>query len=433
MDISAALPVKTPPRLEAQRAATRDDPPSDDFAAELDSVSRKEEPTAKPEKARAAEGSDSAPEAKDAPAPEASATPDAVVPGVPTAAPTPISQAIAVASQGPAVPATPTAPPTSLVAAAPEPTFVGAIVPAAGAPTPSAATPPPSAGDTSAAAAGQHANTGVETLVALAAGSLQQMAMPQDATTAAKAPAKKAGEAKTESAATASAPALAAAPIPGQPVPPPPATGTATNGGGQDGSDSRGATGPQTAAAAQSATPTPQAFEFKLDASAAATAMQPASQPAQNAPAAAPALIAQNAPVFVPPEALGVAIARKALDGINKFELRLDPPEMGRLDVSLEVDDAGNVRAHVRAERPEALELLQREAKGMEQALRQAGLTLDQSSLTFSLNGRESRDAQAEQHQGRRAKFNAVLPEDEIHTAALRGSAPAKTGLDLRV
>lgn len=161
--------------------------------------------------------------------------------------------------------------------------------------------------------------------------------------------------------------------------------------------------------------------------------MQPASPPAQNAAPVAPALIAQNAPVFIPPEALGVAIARKALEGVNKFELRLDPPEMGRLDVSLEVDDAGNVRAHIRAERPEALELLQREAKGMEQALRQAGLSLDQSSLSFSLSGREGREAQDQSQHGRRAKFQAVLPEDEIHNAIIRGASASAAGVDLRV
>jgi flagellar hook-length control protein FliK len=144
-------------------------------------------------------------------------------------------------------------------------------------------------------------------------------------------------------------------------------------------------------------------------------------------------LVAQNAPIIVPPDALGVTIARKALEGVNKFELRLDPPELGRVDVTLEVDDSGATRAHIRAERPEALELLQREAKGMEQALRQAGLQFDQSSLTFSLGGREGREAQEHGHNGRRAKFNAVLPEDEIRAGILRGGAPQNDGLDLRV
>jgi flagellar hook-length control protein FliK len=150
-------------------------------------------------------------------------------------------------------------------------------------------------------------------------------------------------------------------------------------------------------------------------------------------PAPAPALVPQSTPVLIPPEAVAATIARKAADGVNRFEIRLDPAELGRLDVTIEIDETGHTRAHIRAERPEALELLQRDAKGMEQALRQAGLQTDQSSLSFSLAERHKQDGGEHAGQGRRAKFHAVLPPDEIAAGVLQGRTNAATGLDLRV
>jgi flagellar hook-length control protein FliK len=273
-----------------------------------------------------------------------------------------------------------------------------------------------------------------------AAASLANFAMPTSKPASGAQKAAK-GDTKDHAASPAAPVAANTAPASAQQVASQTAAATAstqnhTQPQGQQGQTSGGSsqTSASAAAAGQAqATPTQPGAEFKLDASAAALAPQPASPSAPNAPTAAPALVAQNAPVLVPPEALGVVIARKALEGVNKFEMRLDPPELGRLDVTLEVDEHGATRAHIRAERPEALELLQREAKGMEQALRQAGLQFDQSNLTFSLGGREGREAQEHANNGRKAKFSAVLPEDEIHASVLRGNAPNATGVDLRV
>jgi flagellar hook-length control protein FliK len=165
---------------------------------------------------------------------------------------------------------------------------------------------------------------------------------------------------------------------------------------------------------------------FALPATAPAPAQVAASPPA-------PTLVPHSAPVLVPPEALAATIARKALDGTNRFEIRLDPVELGRLDVTIEVDESGHTRAHIRAERPEALELLQRDAKGMEQALRQAGLQTDTSSLSFSLAERHKQDADPQSGHGRKAKFHAVLPADDINAAVIQGRTTAASGLDLRV
>lgn len=88
----------------------------------------------------------------------------------------------------------------------------------------------------------------------------------------------------------------------------------------------------------------------------------------------------------VPLEALAVHIARKFEAGVSQFEIRLHPAELGQLDISLSVADDGHVTAVLRAERPETLDLLQRDARSLETQLRQAGLDVNSNSLNFSLS-----------------------------------------------
>ena len=53
-----------------------------------------------------------------------------------------------------------------------------------------------------------------------------------------------------------------------------------------------------------------------------------------------------------------MTIAAQAQSGKSRFEIRLDPPELGRIDVQLNVDSSGNVSSRLVVERPETLDLL---------------------------------------------------------------------------
>ncbi len=105
-----------------------------------------------------------------------------------------------------------------------------------------------------------------------------------------------------------------------------------------------------------------------------------------NAPAPA-ALAAQISPQAAPIPLSGVAmeIAGKALEGKNRFEIRLDPPELGRIEVRLDVDRDGNVTSRMTVDRADTLDLLRRDATGLERALQDAGLKTADNSLQFSL------------------------------------------------
>ena len=82
---------------------------------------------------------------------------------------------------------------------------------------------------------------------------------------------------------------------------------------------------------------------------------------------------------------LAFEIVRQASDGNTRFQIRLDPPELGRIDVKLDIDKAGQVHARLTVEKAETLDLMQRDQRGLERALQQAGLDGTRTNLEFSL------------------------------------------------
>ncbi|MFL5033300.1 MAG: flagellar hook-length control protein FliK [Xanthobacteraceae bacterium] len=109
----------------------------------------------------------------------------------------------------------------------------------------------------------------------------------------------------------------------------------------------------------------------------------PAGNIGATAPANAPYAMASSAPV--PISGLAVELVWRMRDGKNRFEIRLDPPELGRIDVHLKVDRDGNVTSRLVVERSETLDLLRRDAPSLERALHNAGLKTGEQGLEFSL------------------------------------------------
>lgn len=105
------------------------------------------------------------------------------------------------------------------------------------------------------------------------------------------------------------------------------------------------------------------------------------------------ALPGQAQATQVPNTAIALQISKHVARGVSTFEIRLDPAEMGRIDVKLELAQDGRVTAHLAVEKAETLDLLQKDAKALEQALKDAGLDADADTLNFSLkNGNENAD-----------------------------------------
>jgi flagellar hook-length control protein FliK len=153
------------------------------------------------------------------------------------------------------------------------------------------------------------------------------------------------------------------------------------------------------AAKIDSIAPTPNQTDASAAVKASADAMQnlgqatQANQASAAAPAAASAAAnasAQTQAALVPVAGLAVEIATQAHAGKNHFEIRLDPPELGRIDVRLHVDRDGNVSSRLVVDRADTLDLLKRDQPSLERALQQAGLKTSDNAMEFSLRQQQN-------------------------------------------
>jgi len=140
----------------------------------------------------------------------------------------------------------------------------------------------------------------------------------------------------------------------------------------------------------------------------------------------------------VPLHGLAVEIAASALNGKSRFEVRLDPAELGRIDVRIDIDRNGQVTSHLRVEKPETLAMLQQTAPQLQQALQDAGLKSNNSGLQFSLRDHNSSGQNGGDNQQNANAQRLIVTEDETVPAQLAGRSygrmfSAQGGVDIRV
>lgn len=206
---------------------------------------------------------------------------------------------------------------------------------------------------------------------------------------------------------------------------------------------------------ASMASHTPAATEHRL--STAAPAVQPLqpdpsvllanNQPQQPLQLSVPNVAAMPAPQLtatvlagdapVPLDGLAADIALRAAGGNSRFEIRLDPAELGRIDVRLDVDKHGQVTSHLTVERPATLDMLRRDAPQLQQALEDAGLKTGDGGLQFSLRDQSSSGQQNDNGSGRQSRRLVIAEENTVPVPAagrnygrMLGSSG---GVDIRV
>jgi flagellar hook-length control protein FliK len=144
---------------------------------------------------------------------------------------------------------------------------------------------------------------------------------------------------------------------------------------------------------------------------------------------------AANGPV--PLNGLALEIAASVKSGKSRFEIRLDPAELGRIDVRIDVDRNGQVTSHLTVERPETLSLLRQDSSQLQRALDDAGLKTASGGLQFSLRDQSS----SSQNSGNDFSSNAhrlvISEEDAAPVAAAERSygrqLGSRSGVDIRV
>jgi len=212
------------------------------------------------------------------------------------------------------------------------------------------------------------------------------------------------------------------------------AAGTAT--------DKPAATGPQPHAAAESK---PLAdFKALLDREPGASdIMVGPLKPTQAAAGAAETLLAQAADMRqqasrpTPMHAVPVEIGLRAMEGMKRFDIRLDPPELGRVEVRLEFTDDGQVTARLTVDRVETAGLLQRDARTLERAFDQAGFKTSDGGIDIRLSDRgaqqHGRQAEEQAATGRGRAAGAEAEQTAIHEFQTIRRQVRLGGVDLSV
>jgi flagellar hook-length control protein FliK len=158
------------------------------------------------------------------------------------------------------------------------------------------------------------------------------------------------------------------------------------------------------------------------------TVPQTAAQtPATPAPATAPQAVA------LPIQGIAVEIAGKALAGKNRFDIRLDPPELGKIHVRLDVDHKGEVTSIITADRSDTFDLLRRDAQSLERALQDAGVRTSSNGLQFSLRDQGQQNMPTPFTDSARVIVRDDALDTEITAPVYRSLSGNRAGLDIRV
>ncbi len=137
----------------------------------------------------------------------------------------------------------------------------------------------------------------------------------------------------------------------------------------------------------------------------------------------------------VPLESVAVEFAARIQGGRNRFEIRLDPPELGRIEVRLDIDRSGQVTSRLIVDKVETLDVLRRDAHQLERALQDAGLKTSDNSLQFSLRDQSftGRNDQGSSDSQQMRVVDPELPATDnaplVYGQMLRGGS----GIDIRV
>jgi flagellar hook-length control protein FliK len=173
------------------------------------------------------------------------------------------------------------------------------------------------------------------------------------------------------------------------------------------------------------------------DVNQAANAIQQPQAPSATTPAATQLTVTAATTAAVPLNGLALQIAVTAQSGKSRFEIRLDPAELGRIDVRIDVDRHGQLTSHLTVEKPETLAMLRQDAPQLQRALDNAGFKTGDGGLQFSLRDQSSSGQNAGDQTGRNAQ-RLIISEDDTIPASVAGRTYGRmsgsgSGVDIRV
>lgn len=141
----------------------------------------------------------------------------------------------------------------------------------------------------------------------------------------------------------------------------------------------------------------------------------------------------------VPISGVPIEIAAAARAGKTRFDISLDPVDLGRIDVRINIDRNGQVTSHLTVEKPETLSMLRQDAPQLQRALDDAGFKTGGNGLSFSLRDQNSSGQNSGQNNdnGGNARRLVISDEEAIPATPVgRGYGRmlgSSSGVDIRV
>jgi flagellar hook-length control protein FliK len=148
------------------------------------------------------------------------------------------------------------------------------------------------------------------------------------------------------------------------------------------------------------------------------TNVQPQLQPAATPATPQLTVIAATQAAAVPLSGVAMEIAASVRSGMSRFEIRLDPADLGRIDVRIDINRHGQVTSHLTVEKPETLQMLRQDSNQLHRALNDAGLSTNSGGLQFSLRD-QSQSGQNNQNQSTPHAQRLIVSEEEVIPAAV--------------
>ena len=126
-----------------------------------------------------------------------------------------------------------------------------------------------------------------------------------------------------------------------------------------------------------------------------------------------------------------INIQKNAAAKIEQMTLQLEPADLGKIEINLKFAKDGVMKAHLVLEKKETLGMLQRDANALENTLKDAGIELEDNSLSFDMASGDDHFEQAQEQQQNGAEFSLDMllnnPANTVNITAGNASIASNT------
>jgi len=135
-----------------------------------------------------------------------------------------------------------------------------------------------------------------------------------------------------------------------------------------------------------------------------------------------------------PAEQLVAQIKNITHNGENHIQIQLSPADLGKLDIHMIVAADGKTTLQITADNSHTLQVLQSDARSLEQSLRNIGLNAGNGSLSFNLSSQQQSAGQYTPQQGRTYQAQQQTADEALAAAPTQTySLSSSEGLDIRI